>query len=546
MTPWLQDPTPLGSLWMSVIVAVIPMVFFLLALAVFRVRGYVAALSTLVISLGIAIVVYHMPVASAAATAIYGALYGLWPIVWIIIAAVFLYQLSVKSGQFDIARQSIQSITPDPRLQVLLIAFSFGAFLEGAAGFGAPVAITAALLVGLGFPPVQAAVLCLIANMAPATYGALGIEIAVGAQVSGLDAFDIGANTGRQFIFFSLLMPFWLVAVMDGWKGIRETWDSCLVSGISFTATMFLVSNFIGPELPDIVAALVSLIALALYLRLKGAASRAKQHEQAQGTTSNDLSAGKMLNAWAPFIVLTLMVSIWTTSSFKALFSGDGPLSGLVWNIPVPWVDHMILAESSGHREAMSAVFKFDPINSTGTAIFLAALITIVLHRISLALAWKTFRETMHELRWTIVTISAVLSFAFVTNYSGGSTTLALALVATGAAFPFFSPVLGWLGVFLTGSVTSSNALFSSLQANTASQLHLSQNLMVAANGTGGMAAKMISPQNIAVAAAATGMAGKESDLMRKTLLHSVVLLILVGLVTAGFAYLVPEWVIGK
>lgn len=547
MQTWQQLYTPLGSLGLSALAAVIPIVFFFLALAVFRLKGHVAGSITLALSILVAIFAFQMPVDMALAAAGYGFLYGLWPIAWIIVAAVFLYKLTVKSGQFEVIRSSVLSITDDQRLQVLLIGFCFGAFLEGAAGFGAPVAITAALLVGLGFNPLYAAGLCLIANTAPVAFGALGIPIIVAGQVTGIDAFHIGAMTGRQLPLLSLFVPFWLVFMMDGVRGVKETWPAALVAGLSFAVTQYFTSNFIGPELPDITSALASLIALTLFLKVlqpKRAFAEAKGSVgaavvQSSGSQPSPYSFGEIFKAWSPFLILTVLVTIWTLKPFKAAFAPGGAMYNFVFNFAIPHLDQLVVktAPIVTAPTAMPAVFKLDPISATGTAIFLSALISMWVLKINFKTGLTTFKETFWELRWPILSIGMVLAFAFVTNYSGMSSTMALVLAGTGAAFPFFSPFLGWLGVFLTGSDTSSNALFSSLQATTAHQIGVSDTLLVAANTSGGVTGKMISPQSIAVACAATGLVGKESDLFRFTVKHSLFFATIVGLITLVQAY---------
>ena len=545
MQAWQQLYAPLGSLGLSALVAVIPIVFFFLALAVFRMKGYLAGTITLALALAVAVLAFGMPTDMAFAAAGYGFAYGLWPIAWIIVAAVFLYKLTVKSGQFEIIRSSVLSITGDQRLQVLLIGFSFGAFLEGAAGFGAPVAITAALLVGLGFNPLYAAGLCLIANTAPVAFGALGIPIIVAGQVTGIDAFKIGAMTGRQLPLLSIIVPFWLVAMMDGWRGVRETWPAALVAGASFAVTQYFTSNFIGPELPDITSALFSLVCLALFLKVwqpttARAAQGAGEAAVVAGASATPYSAGQIFKAWSPFLVLTVLVTIWTLKPFKALFAPGGAMESGVFLFAIPHLDQLVVkvAPIAASPTPLAAVFKLDPISATGTAIFLSAVVSMLILRIAPKTGLTTFRDTLVELKLPILSIGMVLAFAFVTNYSGMSTTLALVLAGTGVAFPFFSPFLGWLGVFLTGSDTSSNALFSSLQATTAHQIGVNDTLLVAANTSGGVTGKMISPQSIAVACAATGMVGKESDLFRFTLKHSLLFAAMVGAITLAQAYL--------
>ncbi|MHC5206183.1 lactate permease LctP family transporter [Pseudomonas chlororaphis] len=553
MQTWQQLYSPLGSLGLSALAAVIPIVFFFLALAVFRLKGHVAGSITLALSILVAIFAFQMPADMALAAAGYGFAYGLWPIAWIIVAAVFLYKLTVKSGQFEVIRSSVLSITDDQRLQVLLIGFCFGAFLEGAAGFGAPVAITAALLVGLGFNPLYAAGLCLIANTAPVAFGALGIPIIVAGQVTGIDAFKIGAMTGRQLPLLSLFVPFWLVFMMDGLRGVKETWPAALVAGLSFAVTQYFTSNFIGPELPDITSALASLIALTLFLKVwqpkrsfaaatasvGAAVVRNGGFGQPRTTQPSPYSFGEIFKAWSPFLILTVLVTIWTLKPFKAMFAAGGSMYSWVFNFAIPHLDQLVIKSAPivATPTAIPAVFKLDPISATGTAIFFSALISMLVLKINFKTGLTTLKETFYELRWPILSIGMVLAFAFVTNYSGMSSTMALVLAGTGAAFPFFSPFLGWLGVFLTGSDTSSNALFSSLQATTAHQIGVNDTLLVAANTSGGVTGKMISPQSIAVACAATGLVGKESDLFRFTLKHSLFFATIVGLITLAQAY---------
>ena len=565
MQPWTQIYTPLGSLWLSALAAAIPILFFFVALAVLRMKGHVAAAITLALALALAILAYGMPAPQAFAAAGYGFAYGLWPIAWIIVTAVFLYKIVVKTGQFDVIRASVLSITDDQRLQMLLIGFAFGAFLEGAAGFGAPVAITAALLVGLGFNPLYAAGLCLIANTAPVAFGAMGIPIIVAGQVTGIDPMHIGAMAGRQLPLLSLAVPFWLVFMMDGWKGVRETWPAALVVGGSFAVTQYFTSNHIGPELPDITSALVSLVSLAAFLRVwqPRTASQPARGTVSGGTVSlagfgggmgapasrqaSPYSFGQTVRAWAPFGILTAIVTVWSLPPFKALFAGNGALAGTVLKFKVPMLDQLVIkaAPIVASPKPYEAVLKLDLLSAVGTAILLTAIISVLLLRMKPRDALVTFGETLMELRRPILSIGLVLAFAFVANYSGMSSTLALLLAGTGAAFPFFSPLLGWLGVFLTGSDTSSNALFCSLQHTTAHQIGVSDTLLVAANTTGGVTGKMISPQSIAVACAATGLVGKESELFRFTLKHSLLFAFIVGVITMLQAYVLTGMIPG-
>ncbi|OQX08723.1 MAG: L-lactate permease [Thiothrix lacustris] len=549
MQTWAQVYDPLGNIWLSSLIALIPIAFFFVALTVLRMKGHIAGTITVVLALAVAILFYQMPVPMALASAGYGFMYGLWPIAWIIITAVFLYKITVKTGQFDIIRSSVLSVTEDQRLQMLLVGFAFGAFLEGAAGFGAPVAITAALLVGLGFNPLYAAGLCLIANTAPVAFGAMGIPITVAGQVTGIDPFKIGQMAGRQLPLLSVIVPFWLVAIMDGWRGIKETYPAILVAGVTFAVTQFFTANYIGPELPDITSALVSLISLTLFLKVWKPKNifrfPGQERTKAQQKAEPIHDAGKIFKAWSPFIILTVMVTIWSLKPFKALFGKDGMLESWVFKFSIPYLDKLVTKMPPIVAEAKpyDAMYKFDWFSATGTAILIAAIITLFVLRMKPLDGLRTFGETISELKRPIYTIGMVLAFAFIANYSGLSATLALLLAGTGAMFTFFSPFLGWLGVFLTGSDTSSNALFCSLQANTAHQIGVSDTLLVAANTTGGVTAKMISPQSIAVACAATGLVGKESDLFRFTLKHSLMFAVIVGIITTLQAYVFP-WMI--
>jgi lactate permease len=444
---------------------------------------------------------------------------------------------------------------------MLLIGFAFGAFLEGAAGFGAPVAITSALLVGLGFNPLYAAGLCLIANTAPVAFGAMGIPIIVAGQVTGLDAMNIGAMAGRQLPLLSLFVPFWLVFMMDGMRGVKQVWPAALVAGGSFAVTQYLTSNYIGPELPDITSALVCLVTLTVFLKVwqpagakagaGGVASVGGGAAALSGFGGFPAPAGlpsrkaspytlaQTMRAWAPFLILTAIVTVWSLPQFKAMFGPKGALAGTVLKFKVPYLDQLVMktAPIVATPKAYEAVLKLDLLSAVGTAILLTAIISAILLRMKPRAALAAFGETFVELRRPILSIGLVLAFAFVANYSGMSSTLALVLAGTGAAFPFFSPFLGWLGVFLTGSDTSSNALFCSLQNTTAHQINVSDTLLVAANTTGGVTGKMISPQSIAVACAATGLVGRESELFRFTLKHSLLFAVIVGIMTYLQAY---------
>lgn len=405
---------------------------------------------------------------------------------------------------------------------------------------------------GGGFKPLYAAGLCLIANTAPVAFGALGVPILVAGQVTGIDPFHIGAMAGRQLPFLSVLVPFWLVAMMDGWKGVKETWPAALVAGGSFAVTQFFTSNYIGPELPDITSALVSIVSLALFLKVwrpkntetaismgQSAGAMVVNKPSSGGPVPSEYSLGQIIRAWSPFLILTVLVTIWTMKPFKALFAPGGAFYSLVINFQIPHLHQQVLkaAPIVAQPTPMDAVFKFDPLSAGGTAIFIAAIISIFILGVGIKKGIGVFAETLISLKWPILSIGMVLAFAFVTNYSGMSTTLALVLAGTGVMFPFFSPFLGWLGVFLTGSDTSSNALFGSLQSTTAQQINVSDTLLVAANTSGGVTGKMISPQSIAVACAATGMVGRESELFRYTVKHSLIFASVIGIITLLQAY---------
>ena len=549
---WQQIYDPMGNIWLSSIVALIPIVFFFLALAVFRMKGSVAGTITVVLALLVSLFAYGMPAPMAFASLGYGFLYGLWPIAWIIIGALFLYKISVKTGQFNIIRSSILSITEDQRLQMLLVGFAFGTFLEGAAGFGAPVAITAALLVGLGFKPLYAAGLCLIVNTAPVAFGAMGIPIIVAGQVSGVDTMEISQMVGRQLPFMVPIVLIWIMAIMDGWRGVKETWPAIFVASFSFSMAQYLTSNFVGPELPDITAAIASLVSLTILLKywkpkhiFRFQDEDVKVDETIVAEARKKYTLGQIAKAWSPFAVLTAMVTIWSIKPFKDLFAKDGPLSDLVFSIKVPYLHQMIEKMPPVVPEITDydAIYKFDWLSATGTAIMIAAIITIIYLKMKPKEAVKAFTETVGELKTPIYSIGMVLSFAFIANYSGMSATLALALAHTGHAFTFFSPFLGWIGVFLTGSDTSANALFAALQATTAQQIGVPEVLLVAANTSGGVTGKMISPQSIAIACAAVGLVGKESDLFRFTVKHSITFTVMIGIIITLQAYVFP-WMI--
>jgi lactate permease len=533
---WPQPVDPLGHVGLSALAAALPIFFLFWALAVRKLAGHVAGLCTAAVAVLVAIVVYRMPAHLALAATLQGALYGLFPIGWIVVAAVFLYRVTVESGQFGIIKQSIASLTDDRRLQALLIAFSFGAFLEGAAGFGTPVAISAAMLVGLGFQPLYAAGICLIANTAPVAFGAIGTPIVVAGQVTGIDDFLIAQMVGRQLPFLSVLVPCWLVFIMAGWKGFVEVWPAALVSGGSFAVAQWWTSNYLGPLLPDILASLVSIACLVAFLHA-WKPRRVFRFEGEREATSGGWPAGRdVLRAWSPFIVLTLLVGTWGIKPVKAL------LDQVTLPLPFPFIHQAVLSPATGRP--IPAVFAFNWLSATGTAILIAAIVSVAIARMRAGVAVRLFGATLKSLRAPLVTVAAVLGFAYIGNASGLTTTMGVALAGTGQWFPLFSPLLGWLGVFMTGSDTSANAVFGRLQAVSAEGIGMSPLLAVAANASGGVTGKMISPQSIAVACAATGLVGNESGLFRFTVRHSLLMVALVGVMTwlqaNALAWMVP------
>ncbi|MFZ5753052.1 MAG: L-lactate permease [Bacillota bacterium] len=533
---WTQVYDPLNNIFLSTLVALLPIIYFFWALAVKKMKGYIAGLTTVVMAVLISIFAYGMPATMAVNSTIYGALVGLWPIGWIVINAVFLYKLTVKTGQFLIISQSITSLTDDRRLQALLIGFSFSGFIEGAAGFGTPVAISAALLVGLGFNPLYAAGLCMIANTAPVAFGAIGIPVITAAKTAGLEPLAISQAAGFQLGLLALIVPFWVVLAMSGLKGVKETLPAILVSGGSFGLTMWATASFIGPELPAIAASLVSLLALALFLKVWHPSHTFRFADEAAATsagTSPRYTSGQIIKAWSPFIVLTGFITLWGIPSFKAILKTT--------NIAFEWpgLHNLVLkaAPIVTKPSPYGAVYTFDWLAAAGSGILLAALVTMFLVGMSFKTWIATYIENLKELKFPLITIACVLGFAYIANYSGMSATLGLGAAKSGKLFPFFAPILGWLGVFLTGSDTSSCALFGNLQKISATQIGVNPVLTVAANATGGVAGKMISPQSLAVAAASTGLVGKEADIFRYTLKHSIGMVLLISLLTYLMAF---------
>jgi lactate permease len=545
---WTQQADPLGSVGLSALAAAIPIAFLFWALAVKRLKGHVAGPCTAGVAVLVAVLVFGMPAPLAVASTLHGALYGLFPIGWIVVSAVFLYRITVETGQFATIHDSIASLTADRRLQALLIAFSFGAFLEGAAGFGTPVAISAAMLAGLGFEPLYAAGLCLIANTAPVAFGAIGTPIIVAGQVTGLDPMLISMMVGRQLPLLSLLVPFWLVFTMSGARGMREVWPAALVSGGSFAVAQWWTSNYLGPLLPDIISSLVSIVCLVAFVRVWKPASTFRFHGEVEAASRPaDMTRGasephgasgsnaaprargpldvrSLAYAWSPFVVLTILVGCWGIRPVKAALD----TASVAFAFPV--LHDAVVLPASGR--AVPALFTLNWLSATGTAILLASLVSVGIARMRPGTAAALFGRTLASLSAPLLTIASVLGLAYIGNASGMTTAMGTALASTGALFPIFSPVLGWLGVFMTGSDTSSNAIFGKLQTVSAEAVGVSPILAVAANSSGGVTGKMISPQSIAVACAATGQVGNEPALFRFTLRHSLLLLAVVALIT--------------
>jgi len=535
--PWIQTIDPLKNIPLSALVAAIPVIFIFWAL-IKKMKGYITSLLALAIAIFIALLIYGMPLKLAMLSTLHGSLYGLFPISWIIISAVFLFNVTVKSGQFEVIKSFMASITPDRRLQALLIAFSFGAFLEGAAGFGAPVAISGAMLVGLGFNPLYAAGLCLIANTAPVAFGSVGTPIIMASRMSDIPELAISQMVGRTLPLLSLLIPFYLVTLMSGFKKSLEVMPAILVSGISFAFVQWFTSNYMGPMLPDILAGIASILSLLFLLKYWKPKSiwRFKEEPALQTSVEIKYTSLQILRAWSPFIIMTLFIIAWGFQPVKDILNSIGFIK-----FKIPGLDNAIL-QPDGNPLPIKA-FDFNYLSTPGTAVVFATLISIPLIGISIRESIKIFGATLKQLMFPIITIAAVVGYAFIANYAGMSITMAGALASTGVLFPFFSPILGWLGVFLTGSDTSANALFGKLQAQTADTLGFDPLVTVSANATGGVTGKMISPQSIAVGAAAVGLVGKESDLFRFTFKHSFIMLFIVCVLTCLQVY-VMKWVV--
>lgn len=542
---WSQVYDPLDSMVLSTGVAALPVVVLLGAIGIFNVRAHIAAIMGLIAALGVAIFAYGMPAGMAGLAAGYGAAFGLLPIGWIILNVIFLYQLTSEKRAFAVLQRSISTISDDRRLQLLFIAFCLGAFFEGAAGFGTPVAVTAAMLIGLGFTPLAASGLSLIANTAPVAFGALGTPIIALSAVTGLDLHELSAMVGRQLPFFSVIVPFWLVWAFVGFRKMAEVWPAILVAGVSFAVPQFLVSNFHGPWLVDIVAALVSMASLAIFLRVWSPArpmtsTMPGDDEQASAAPPAGVpvdSPAAVRRAWTPWIVLSLFVFLWGVPQVRAALDG-------IWvaKLPVVGLHEQVQkvppVVTEAHTEA--AIYSLNLLSATGTGILLAAIVSGLFLGYGVGGLVRMYLRTIYLVRYSLLTISCMLAIGFVTRYAGTDATLGLALANTGWLYPFFGTLIGWLGVALTGSDTASNVLFGGLQKVTAEQLELSPVLMASANSSGGVMGKMIDAQSIVVASTATRWYGHEGSILRFVFFHSVALAMLVGLFVMGQAYLWP------
>ena len=544
---WQQVYNPFGNMYLSTFLAAVPVVVMLVCLGFLHIKAHIAAGLGLIAALLVAVFAYGMPIDMAGRAAVYGGFTGLLPIGWIVLNIIFLQQLAEQNGSFKILQDSLSGITADRRLQLLLIAFCFGAFFEGAAGFGTPVAVTAGILIGLGFSPLAASGLSLIANTAPVAFGALGTPVITLAKVHGYDLMEVTAMIGRQLPFFSLLVPFWLIWAFAGRKAMMEIWPAILVTGLTFAIPQYLVSNFIGPELVDIIAAMVSMVSLVLFLRvwqpkniwtspsLKGHDISAHEAKPPGPIVAHDRAA--LIRAWTPWVILSVFVFIWGLPPVKAwlnsLFAPSFPMGGL-HNL-VEKVPPVVPVPT---REG--AVYVFNILSATGTGILLSAIVSALIMKYNPVEIVKTFFRTLWLVRYSLLTIVLMLGLGTLTRYSGTDTTLGLAFANSGVFYPFFGTLMGWIGVAMTGSDTASNVLFGGMQKVAAEQLGLSPNLMGAANSSGGVMGKMIDAQSIVVASTATKWFNHEGDILRYVFFHSIVLACLVGGLVTLQAYVWP------
>jgi len=537
---WTQVYDPLGHWWLSTLVAAIPVLVLLGALGALRIKAHYAALLGLAASLLIAVGVFGMPLKMGVTAGIYGMCYGLFPIGWIILNVIFMYDLNCEAGRFKILQDSLMGITQDRRLQLVLIAFAFGAFFEGAAGFGTPVAVTAAILIGLGFKPLQASGLSLIANTAPVAFGALGTPLVALAGVSGLNLVQLSGMAGRILPFFSVLVPFWLIWTFAGFDGMLEVWPAVLVAGVFFAIPQFIVSNLHGPWLVDVIASVCSMGAVTILLlvwhpkRIWGLEGH-ESDRAARGTHGHPTA--EVVKAWTPWAILSVLVFVWGLPSAKAFLDKIS-----IFKIPVAGLHNLILRVPPvvAKPTAEAAIFQLNWLSASGTGILIAAIISGFLMGFGPLQLLRQYGKTLYKVRFSLLTISAMMSIGFMTRYSGLDATMGLAFARTGMLYPFFGTLLGWLGVALTGSDTSSNVLFGSLQKISATQVGVSPILMCAANSCGGVMGKMIDAQSIVVASTATEWYGHEGDILRYVFFHSIALASLVGVLVFLQAYVFP------
>ena len=544
---WQQVYNPFGSMLTSTLLAAVPVAVMLIGLGFLHLKAHIAAAAGLASALAIAIFAFGMPAGMAGRAALLGGLTGLLPIGWIVLNIIFLHQLTEQNGSFKVLQDSIAGITEDRRLQLLLIAFAFGAFFEGAAGFGTPVAVTAAILIGLGFSPLAASGLSLIANTAPVAYGALGTPVITLAKVHGYDVMAVSAMIGRQLPFFSLLVPFWLIWAFAGWRGMKQIWPAVLVTGVSFAVPQFLVSNYMGPELVDVIAAICSMTALVLFLRVWQPSEiwtsvSLKGHEKDGGearaaTAPTRHARADVVKAWTPWVILTAFVFAWglpvTKAWLNGIFAPKFPIEGL----------HKLIEKMPPvvpKPTAESAEYVLGLLSATGSGILLAAVVGGLVMGYGIPALVQAYGRTIWLVKYSLLTIVLMLALGTLTRYSGLDTTLGLAFASTGVFYPFFGTLMGWLGVALTGSDTASNVLFGGMQKVAAEQLGLSPNLMGAANSSGGVMGKMIDAQSIVVASTATRWFDHEGDILRYVFFHSIALASLVGILVTLQAYVYP------
>jgi lactate permease len=548
-TMWNQIYNPLGNAVLSTVAAAIPVVTLLVLIASGKVKAHIAAIVAVILTNLIAIFIFTMPAGMSIRASLLGIVAGFFPIGWIVLNVIFLYQITVVTGKFELLKRAVGGVTEDRRLQLLLIAFSFGAFFEGASGFGTPVAITGSVLIGLGFSPLAASGLSLIANTAPVAYGALGTPIQGLASVTGLDPYILGAMVGRQLPVFSLIVPFWVVWAFAGWRGMKEVWPAILVTGVSFAIPQFVISNYINPWIVDIGASLISMGCLILFLKvwrprvlwlspaLRGRDESASTMAAAKAIDKTPLRQAELWSALLPWIIVCIVMLIWGNGQFKTWAN-----SIFTWNYPVPDLHNMInkMPPVAAKPTPEGAIFAFTYLSFTGTGMLIAAIISGFLMGLSPVRMISEYGRTIRLCAISLITISAMLAIGTLTRLSGVDATLGLAFAATGVLYPFFGTLLGWLGVALTGSDTASNILFGNLQKITSEQLGLSSVLMGAANSSGGVMGKMIDAQSIVVASTATNWYGHEGSILRFVFKHSIALACLVGALVMLQAYVYP------